>query len=194
MNRKIILAFALFFSTQSTFATPHVAVIKTAQELKSALGLIISGDSFQKYPADTITRVSPHEVHIIFSAPVPSANSESFVTAMGVSDAGIVLFSDLRLAENFSFPSKECRAVLNTPDSIAGRQSHLYSLLEIRGARRQVLREQLKLLTTQRDLKELNNLERLFGLDPFDPITRKTNTYELIDRLTRLKQAVKEMK
>ncbi len=194
MNKKLVLTILLLVVTKASFASPQVAIIRTAQEVKSALGVIVSGGSFQKYPADSITRVSPSEVHVIFSAPAPTAEKASYITAMGISDAGVVLFSDLRSTEPLAYESKICRAIPETPDSIEGRQSHLFSLLDIREARRQVLKEQLKLLTTESNLKELNNLERLFGLDLLDPITRNTNVYELIERLSRLKDVVKDMK
>jgi hypothetical protein len=194
MNKKLVLAILLVFISNALYASPQVAIIKTAQEVKSARGIIISGSLFREYPADSITRVNPREVHVIFSAPAPVAGTPAYITAMAVSDAGVALFSDLRLTEPFSYQSKVCRALLDTPESIEGRQSHLFSLLDIREARRQVLKEQLKLLTTESNLKELNNLERLFGLDLIEPITRNTNVYELIDRLSRLKDAIKDMK
>jgi hypothetical protein len=194
MNKKLVLIILLVVITNASYASPNVAIIKTAQEVKSALGVIISERSFQRYPVDSITRVNPHEVHVLFSAPAPVAKTPRYITAMGISDAGVVLFSDLRLTEPYSYQTKVCRALLDTPKSIEGRQSHLFSLLDIREARRQVLKEQLKLLTTESNLKELNNLERLFGLDLGAPITQNTNIYELIDRLSRLKDAIKDMK
>jgi hypothetical protein len=194
MNKKIVLTTLVLCITNLSFATPHAAILRTAQEIKSALGVIVSGSSFQKYEADSITRVSPQEVHVIFSAPPPAPGTPSYITAMGVSEAGGVLFSDLRLTELLPYQSKPCTTKPDTPDAIEGRQSHLFSLLDIREARRQVLKEQLQLLTTDSNLKELNNLERLFGLDRTEPLTRDTNSYELMDRLSRLKDAVKDMK
>lgn len=194
MNKTLVLTILVLLSASVSRATPQVAILKTVQEVKSALGVIVSGSSFQQYEADSITRVSPQEVHVIFSAPPPAAGTSSFITAMGVSEAGVVLFSDLRLTEPLPYETKICKAIPDTPESIEGRQSHLYSLLDIREARRQVLKEQLKLLTTDSNLKELNNLERLFGLDRTEPLTQNTNIHELIDRLSRLKDAIKDMK
>jgi len=194
MDKRLVLTILTIFITNVSFATPYAATLKTAQEIKKATGVIVAGNSFQQYDADSITRVSPQEVHVIFSAPAPAAGTPSYVTAMAVSDAGVVLFSDLRLTEPLSYQTKACSLIPDTTEAIEGRQSHLYSLLDIREARRQVLKQQLGLLTTDSNLKELNNLERLFGLDRIEPITRSTNMYELIDRLSRIKDAIKDMK
>jgi hypothetical protein len=188
------LILSLSLGTQSASATTMVAVIETSQEVSSALGIIVTPTTFEKYPAESIKRVNPNEVHIFFSAPVKLPDSQSLITAMGIAESGKVLFANLRQVENFTNPTSTCQPNLNIPEALTGHQSHLYSLLEIRGARREVLREQLKVLMSQKVLTDLNNLEHLLGLDHDAPISLETNIFELTNRLFRLKATVSEMK
>jgi hypothetical protein len=195
---KALLTAVLFLAafSPSSFSTPYIAVLKTSQEVKTALGVILTDESLQKYPADKVTRVSASELHVEFEAPSNyQKDPKAFVTAMGVAKSGEVIFADVapsEVANNAS--TKACVPSVDTPNSLEGKQSHLFSLLEIRGSRREVLKQQLLLRLKEHELKELNNLENIFGLSRNKVLTAETNIYDLVDRLARLKAALEDMK
>jgi hypothetical protein len=188
---RFSLALLLFASP--VFAVPSVVRFVTSEELKTAEGFVMRPNLLERIKASKITRVNENEVHVFFDAPVAGqSSSQVFLSAWAFTTNDNVVFADVRLAEGFYYQPEKCPSEITSPSDTAG--GHLFSLLEIRGARREILREQLALNLNSSDINEINNLELLFGLSNEENIDPSMNVFALLDRLSRLEAALGRLK
>lgn len=194
MNMHLVrVSLALLLFTSPLFAVPSVVRFATSEEIKTAEGFVLRPNLLERIKASKITRVNENEVHVFFDAPVAGKTaSDAFLSAWAFTDKDNVIFADVRMAEGFYYQPQKCPPEITSPADTSG--GHLFSLLEIRGARREILREQLVLNLNPSDINEINNLELLFGLSTEENIDPSMNIFKLLDRLSRLEAALGRLK
>lgn len=120
----------------------------------------------------------------------------AFATAVLFGPQGEVAFGDVKLvtdsASTKSFYSlPDCQEKVEVPPGLSQQIGLLESLVEIRAARREA--HQLRLRKTLDDtfLEKLRRLERGFGLSYSKKLSPDLSAFELVDRLSRLSNAIK---
>lgn len=160
-----------------------------------AVGLVFTSSATEQKLGPKLRRVSDDMIVVSFPVVESSITADSFGSALVISNDGQVALGDVKAlalrSEHSSFFSLP--ACIEPEDPSALRISEvgpLQRLVEFRSKRRAVSREKIKLLLNEDLLSKIAKLESGFGLDRTKPLTAETHPLELIDRASRLIQAV----
>lgn len=160
-----------------------------------AVGLIFSAGGTEQKLGPKLRRVSEDTILVSFPVVESSISADSFGSALVISNDGQVALGDVKSlalrSEHSSFLSLP--ACIEQEDPSALRISEvgpLQRLVEFRSKRRNVSRDKIKLLLNDELLEKIAKLEAGFGLDRAKPLAADTHPLELIDRASRLIQAV----
>ncbi len=205
---RVVAIFAILFGAPlESYARPvSVQVQVGASEPLKAVGMVLSPGKLVRIRSAELGPAK--DGHVLVSFEVKDSDlsgDDAFITAQVVSKPrdtngaspgakGIVsFFGNILSPEGFFNLERRC------PDSVAVSSklkfpgSYLASLIEVRSAQREVLKQRLRVRLTKSKAKQLARLERVFGLRQHngEPPQFEDNVYDLEMRLFRLRNAVK---
>ncbi len=170
--------------------------IEAPFEPAALVGLILTTKGSIEQPVSNFKRAKPG----IIVAAVPYHEEElprdAMVTAVAMSAQGEVAFGNVRpifspdSRDSFS-EIPQCTPQRVSKAALEGQLSLLESIVEVRAQRRGVLQVQIAQTMTDEFVARLNKLERGFGLSRPADMRSDMNAVELVDRLSRLLEAMK---
>lgn len=197
----LILGAAILFSDASANAAKSERsieiVVETVDTPKSSVGLIMS-------PTGTKQRldVTPKQLRPgVWVVNVPYSEKEiaddTTATAILVSEAGNMTFGQVRSIQ----PRESGAAFVSIPDcveestggsaAVGGQFALIQSLVDVRAARRAYAHKKVGLILSKDFLERLRKLEKGFGMARTSELGPDLPPTEVIDRLSRLINAVK---
>lgn len=194
-------AFTIAFFLVVTAATAAFAeetarlIVPIDGEFDAAIGIIVSnGETKQVRVAAPQKR---DDQSVIVEVPYSSSDKKSgaLVTALVTLKSGAIALADM-VALQESYPDNAfsdlpmCPTDQDLPPLSEAQLGNLKRLVEIRSQRRAVLQTKLARLMQGKSLEKLRQLEKGFGTGTGVPISPALLPFELIDRLSRLKQAI----
>lgn len=174
--------------------------VHTAEEPKAALGIFFASGKVVQQPNTSFERISPEIVVVRMPyefSKLPSATP--FATAYVLTDSDEVVFGDVRLVSAadpvdsfFRIPvcaadKTRTKAEIPLPEQL----NYLESLLQVRIKKREVAQQVLRDTMTPDLLTRLQKLEKGFGLEASVPLSADLSGLELVERLSRLIDAIK---
>lgn len=200
--RSIPTRLALCFSACLLHAVPAAAeqvevTIETKQEIREAIGLILTGKGAQQVTGTKVHQASETLKTISFSFDAEAAGADAVVTAVATLANGEVAFANVRplvkgQSNRHSFASvPDCVPDESTKVSVSEQFGLFESLVKIRSARREVNQIKIQKLMQGPFLEKLKRLERGFGLAQPRELAPDLSHFELVDRLSRLAAAIR---
>ena len=200
--RRIFLSLMLCAAlgpTASFAEKVHDKVVEIAVTMqadpKSALGILMSSSGNVQVPVKAIERVNDSTVVVSVPYDDSSAARDTMVTAMILSEDGTPFFGGVRPL--FAPDSKEsslhipnCAPEKISEAAMQGQLSLLESLVEVRSQRRGVAQVKVAQVLDGKFLSDLKKLEHGFGFNYSQELSSDLNPVELIDRLSRISEAV----
>lgn len=192
---RIFLTLILFVlcAVQSLSFAESVHVVAVSEfEPTSTIGLIITpGETFQ-ITETKVRRLEEGKYDIEFAVPETNKGVDTLVSAILFSSDGTIAFAPTKDL-NSRLPSElpTCTTEKLTIDADEGQIGLLQSLVALRTARRTNAQDRLNKALTGPFLEKLKKLERGFGITYPQPLSATRPPTELIDRLTRIVNAVK---
>lgn len=161
-----------------------------------AVGLLMSSGRTIQLPNARVEQVGEERLTVSIPYDPKDLESGAMATALLVGPNGEIAFGDVKQitgsisAKSFlSLP--ECKKEIDVPEGMNDQIGVLQSLVEIRAARREAHQHQLEINLSGPFLEKLRRLEKGFGLEHSIPLSPRLNSFELIDRLSRLATAIK---
>jgi hypothetical protein len=197
--RKLSCLLVVAFVTLGAINTLHAdvahVVVPVDAEVQTAVGIIISqGETKQVRVANPKAR---DEHSVVVEVPYSDADRRAggLATALVSLKNGSVALADV-VSLQADFPDNSfkdiplCDANLKMPVLSESQLGNLKRLGEIRSQRRAVLQTKMARLLQGTSLEKLRKLERGFGTGTGVPLSPALLPFELVDRLSRLKQAI----
>ena len=165
-------------------------------EPASAVGLIMSADKTIQKLNPKIEKPHPGTITVTFPYQPSEIAADSMATALVVSDKGEVVFGNVKPILSNEFDESLgliplCAEDQKVSASLASQASLLEELYRIRLKRRDQARNQTIELLSGDFLARLQKLERGFGLAREKELNSELTPLELIDRLSRLRDALR---
>jgi hypothetical protein len=194
-NFFTIIAIILLLSGQSFAENIAKVVVPVDSDVETAVGIILNGATTRQVKVTTPTLRDSHSVVV----EIPYTDAERAAGAMASAlvslKNGAIALADVVSLEG-DFPDNSfadlplCNSQLKLPPLSESQLGNLKRLVEIRSQRRAVLQTKIARLLQGPALEKLRKLERGFGTGSGAPLNPGLMPYELIDRLSRLKQAI----
>ncbi len=170
-------------------------IVPVDGEFEAAIGIIVSETETRQVHVAAPTKRD--EQSVIVEVPYSSADKKAgaLVTALVTLKSGAIALADM-VSLRESYPDNAfselpiCDNSQDLPPLSESQLGNLKRLVEIRSQRRAVLQTKLARLMQGKALEKLRQLEKGFGTGTGVPISPALLPYELIDRLSRLKQAI----
>lgn len=184
---------------QELFGSTTVAVNVAARFVPaSGLGLVLVPDGVIQKTEPKIDRISPDYVIVSFTVSRSEIARDSMATAVVMSDSGDVAFGDVKplippLERSSFFTIPDCPTPQRDPTTLVNDAGLLESLVSIRAQRREANKKKLSALIDPSFQAKLSRAESIFGLSHEAPMTADLPPHELVDRASRLLQAVKNL-
>lgn len=165
-------------------------------EPATAIGLLMSsGKTLQKFNPK-IEKPSPGTITVTFPYSAAEISPDSMATALVVSEKGEVVFGNVKPITGTEVDQALGMLPLCPDDqqvsaALASQSSLLEELYRIRLKRRDQAKAQAEQLMSGEFLERLQKLERGFGLAREKELNATLGPLELIDRLTRLRDALR---
>jgi hypothetical protein len=191
----LVVAFIFLSSINTVHADVAHVVVPVDAEVQTAVGIIISqGETKQVRVANPKAR---DEHSVVVEVPYSDADRRAgaLATALVSLKNGSVALADVVSLQS-DFPDNSftdlplCDANVKLPVLSESQLGNLKRLVEIRSQRRAVLQTKMARLLQGASLEKLRKLERGFGTGTGVPLSPALLPFELVDRLSRLKQAI----
>lgn len=198
----ILVAVALCSATPPAHAAdePQSSTIQvdvsSFVEPATAVGLIMSGDKTIQRLNPKIEKSRPGTITVSFPYQRSEINEHSVASALVVSDKGEVVFGNVKPIYGNEFDQSLGNIPLCSEDqkvsaSLASQASLLEELYRIRLKRRDQAKSQVAEAMPADFLARLQKLERGFGLAREKELNADLPPLELVDRLSRLRDALR---
>jgi hypothetical protein len=165
-------------------------------EPATAVGLILTADSVVEYPKAKIEKGPRGNYFVSFSVPVTDIKSDSVAMGLVLSAQGEALFTNTKTLNDresleaiAAIPSCEGEPLRQV--GLSGQVALLNQLVDIRTKLRNVARNKIAATLNGPLLEKLNKLERGFGLGRETELDPGLPPLELVDRLSRIRAAVR---
>lgn len=159
-------------------------------EPRSVTGIAL-GPTLEMIKSVSLKRFSAGALTATFNVP----DKSTAVLAMAEMEDGSTIFGDTRLVSTAqttpslaSIPECSVAGVIKADPSQRGLME---SLVEIRTARRDVIKNRINTILSGATLEKARKLEELFGLARSEPLTAELPPTQIIDRVSRLTAAIK---
>lgn len=168
--------------------------IETDEDLSSVVGVIFNSRASLIVQPIKLERI---DKSVIASFPYDSEQifADTMVYAMGESIKGEKLIGRVKALgdgqSNFSQKLLEPCLEQEPPLSLQSQMSTIEQLIKVRASIRKNKHQQMIAQLDQQTLQQIYKLEKGFGLYPDHGIAHQDSPYALIDRLSRLHDAVK---
>jgi hypothetical protein len=188
---------ALILAIPANAASRAVQIdVQSQIEPSTAVGLVISADKTTQILDTTISKSAPGVITVTIPVPESAIGPDTTVSAVVLSAKGEVVFGNVKPVLGAELDLSLTSIPLCPPEqvSIAALSSQV-SLLEelhrIRQKRRDQAKAQAAQLLSEDLLERLQKLERGFGLARETPLSADLPPLELVDRLSRLNDALR---
>lgn len=177
--------------TQADAEAVTVSVdVPVSEEPRAVTGIAL-GTSLHMIPSVSLKRFSTDTLTATFDVP----EKTTAALAMAEMADGSTVFGDTRLVVDAkTLPSlasiPEC-PVVGVIKADASQRGLMESLVEIRTARRDVLKNRIEATLSGTTLEKAQKLEELFGLARPVKLSADLSPFEITDRVTRLTGAIK---
>ncbi len=199
----ILVAAAIGFSAGAprVFAeTRSIEVdVQSMIQPSTAVGLLISADGTIERPSTKIEKKSADSIVVTFEVPASQVRPDSVASALVVSEKGEVVFGNVKPlltadTDQALGSVPLCPGEQIAVASLVGQYSVLEKIYSIRVKRRDQARANLEQTLSGDLLARLQKLERGFGLAREKELAPTLSAQELIDRLSRLRDAIQNWK
>lgn len=196
MRILLTLLTALVFCTATAHAQNRAQVaVPFSGEPKLAVGVILSAKGTRQETKTKVTRRDDNSVVVTFPFTASDRSAAALASAFVVGDGDVITFGDVvslstEDPDNAYIEIPACQEQIELPALASEQLGNLEKLVEIRTQRRAVLQTKITRLMQGPVLEKLRKLERGFGISNGDEIRPDMHPLELIDRLSRLKQAI----
>lgn len=192
---SLALSFIHHGAPSIAYAEDKEVIIRIDSDIEPvrAVGLVLTSDGTTEKSDAKFARSQSGNLEVTFSYTSEEAGSDALATAMVQSSDGSVAFGHVRKlsAINGSRDLPVCKgeklAIAPNPSQIG----LLQSLVDVRSARRELVQAKVSNLMKDDFLEMLKKLESGFGLTYAKELSPSLPPVELIDRLTRILNAVK---
>lgn len=170
-------------------------VVPVDGEIQTAIGIIISGSGTRQVRVDPPVKRDNQSVVVEIPYTDKDKKAGALATALVSMKSGSVALADVVSLEE-DYPDNAfsdiplCSNSVDVPPLAESQLGNLKRLVEIRSQRRAVLQTKLARLMQGASLEKLRKLERGFGTGAATPVNPGMLPYELVDRLSRLRQAI----
>ena len=183
------------FTICSLYAEVAHVVVPVDDEIQTAVGIILSQGETKQVRVAAPKQRDEHSV--IVEVPYSDADRRAgaLATALVSLKNGSVALADVVSLQG-DFPDNSfadlplCDGNMKMPVLAESQLGNLKRLVEIRSQRRAVLQTKMARLLQGTALEKLRKLERGFGTGTGIPLSPALLPFELVDRLSRLKQAI----
>jgi hypothetical protein len=194
-----ILAFIpLAHSSEGTRDGVEIVVrLEAKPEPKKAIGIIFSSSSSRQIEETSITKVGDKLYEVSFVAPRAALQSDSVASAIAYDENGTVSFATVTPAL-----APETREILGSIPECPGEDGSrltsiaspgtLQQLIDVRTERMNIVRLKISRIMDASFVAKLNKFEEAFGLSHPNALSADLPADELIERLSRVNQAVKK--
>lgn len=195
MTPLFALFVAALVSATSLYAEVAHVVVPVDAEVQSAIGIVLSQGEARQIPVAAPKVRDQHSVIVEVPYKDSDKRSGGLATALVILKNGSVALADVVSLQG-DFPDNSfadlplCDGAVRLPPLSESQLGNLKRLVEIRSQRRAVLQTKLARLMQGPALEKLRKLERGFGTGTGVPLSPALLPYELLDRLSRLKQAI----
>lgn len=201
LNRGLSAALvASLFAWTNCFAADSIRSLEVDVDSlvnpASAVGLVISSEGTIQRPSTKIEKTARDSIVVTFEIPQSQLRPDSVASALVVSEKGEVVFGNVKPILS---PETD-QALGNLPlcpgdsipvASLAGQYSVLEKIYAIRMKRRDQARATIEKTLSEDLLVRLQKLERGFGLAREKELNPQLSALELVDRLSRLRDALR---
>jgi hypothetical protein len=159
-------------------------------------GILMVKDSIISKPVIKVENLANQNMLVSIPYSPEEIEEGGLATAMLFGPAGEIAFGDVKMitdsASTKSFYSLQtCNTAPQVPSSLNQQVGLLESLVAIRAARREAHQLRLKQVLNSAFVEKLKRLEKGFGLHYGESISENSNSFVLLDRLSRLSNAIK---
>jgi hypothetical protein len=171
--------------------------VEAKPEPKKAIGLIFSASKSQQISETSITKIGDKLYEIRFVAPRAALQNDSVASAIAYDETGAVSFANITPAL-----APETREILASIPECPGEDGSrlgsvaspgtLQQLIDVRTERMNIVRVKINRLLDESFLAKLQKFEEAFGLSYPSSLSADLPPEELIERLSRVNQAVKK--
>jgi hypothetical protein len=191
----ILIFCCLAFASIASAENIARVVVPVEGDIQTTVGIIVAEGQTRQVRVATPVRRDRQSVVVEVPYSEKDKKSGAHATALvSLKDGSVALADMVSLQEDYpdnAFTDLPlCDSSVRVPPMAEAQLGNLKRLVEIRSQRRAVLQTKLARLMQGSPLEKLRNLERGFGTDVGIPISPALLPYELIDRLSRLKQAI----
>lgn len=171
---------------------------ETKSDPKLAIGLVISSKGSEQFSDVRIARVNDSLIELQFNVPTKDLPSDAVATALIENEKGDLIFANVSPALN-----SDVSALLSIPECPNDDYSNLAnqnqlgplrSLVQVRQARSELALLKISGIMNEKLLSKLSKFEAAFGLSGVDELSPKLPPAELVNRLSRLYEAMREYK
>ncbi len=190
--KKILFVFIFIFLVgTNAVAVSHTVTfnfVKSDEKIKSAQGILV--DAKQIKFIDDVKIINTNSlIKIVFN--IDGANS-NFVGAVIEKEDGEREYSGMKALSSFAEKKELAECVSKVADItlLAGQESLLIELVEVRNKRKDLLDKNIETLFSPDLIFMLTNLEKYFGFTYDAPIDLSLSKEDLLVRLERIKIAL----
>lgn len=162
-----------------------------------AVGILFSPASSQQFEQTSISKIGDKLYEISFSVPASSLREDAVASALGFDETGKISFANVTPA-NSTEGTELLASIPECPGEdgsrVAGMTSPgtLQQLVDVRTERMNIVRVKISRLMDQTFLPKLQKFEEAFGLTYATPLSPDLPPAELIERLSRIHNAVRK--
>lgn len=197
---KISVFVAAFITTVSVQAQHEVQVnLFTNEKIESTIGFLISSKGTIAKPKLALKKISDRAYLATIPLSKIELQNDTVVTAMAMLADGSIKFSEIKPAFMPALRSSylnlaSCPIKAKKRGSIRADvfydQPLLQNLVDIRQAQRELVMLRVEQALSGAILDKLIKLEAVFGFVYSEPLSAKLPAFELLQRLSNLKQAI----
>jgi hypothetical protein len=155
---------------------------------KQFKGVVVQQQKTEMIENPKVEKIGDSRYEISFDLPAVSDKTKVFVSAYAESNEGEKVLGEMR-QPFLTFDTKKIPPCIENDvpyASVANQEGTLSSLVDIRTARLKVAKNKIAKMLEADKLKNLQDLERIFGLEQSKSLSPNLNPYELIERFSRI--------
>lgn len=198
LGRKITFLILICLQVQSVLAQDRIIEVNVAGNFRptGSQGILITSQGIINKPVVKVENLNT-EMMVVSIPYTPQEIAEgAYATAVLFGPDGESAFGDVKLiTDSLSTKSfynmPECSSDAQIPEGLNQQVGLLESLVAIRVARREGHLLRLDKIFDSEFIEKLKRLEKGFGLRYNKALSKELTSFELVDRLSRLSNAIK---
>jgi hypothetical protein len=178
-------------------AVPVAVKIESKPNLVKASGIVFSSRSSFEVKDTSIKKIGDKLYEISYEVPRNRVDPDSVASAVATDENGVEVFSNVTpaltsAAKDLVASVPECPGEDTSTAVTISTPGALRQLVDVRSERMEIVRQKLRRAMENGIKEKLNRLESAFGLSRAGELNAELAPAELIDRLGRIKFALKK--